>query len=349
MSPYTIRALVPSDAPAVHCIGLDVARTLGGVPSDREEATLARIVDAAPDRTLHLGAFDADGLAGFLTLDGAPHVRRRHVAFLSMGVAPARRRRGVGAALSRAALEAADRWWGYLRIELGVHADNHAAIALYAKHGFVIETRRPRDMLRDGVLVDGLGMARVREGLVAPPELGAAPSVPPRGQRREVRVRPVHRDDAEAFARLHELDSVMEGTFQMPFQVRASWDKRLGLPIPNSHVLLAEVDDRVVGSTGLFPLGQGPRLRHQASFGISVHPEVQGQGVGHALLSAVTSLADDYLGLERIVLEVYTDNDRARALYERFGFAVEGTMRWVAFRRGTYVDAYQMGRLRPPR
>ncbi len=349
MTRYTLRALVPSDAPAVHRIGLDVARTLGGTPADREDATLARIVEAAPDRTLHLGAFDDDGLAGFLSLDGAPHVRRRHVAFLSMGVAPAKQRRGVGDALMTAALEAADRWWGYSRIELGVHADNLAAVALYEKHGFSIETRRPRDMLRDGVLVDGLGMARIREGLVRPPELGASPPIPARGPRREVRVRPVHRDDAEAFARLHELPSVMEGTFQLPFQVRATWDKRLGSPVPNWHVLVAEVEGRVVGSSGLFPLGQGPRLRHQAGFGISVHPELQGQGVGHALLSAVTSLADDYLGLERIVLDVYTDNDRARALYERFGFTVEGTMRWVAFRRGTYVDAYQMGRLRPAR
>jgi putative acetyltransferase len=63
-------------------------------------------------------------------------------------------------------------------------------------------------------------------------------------------------------------------------------------------------------------------------------------------LKAITSLADDYVGLERIVLEVYVDNARARALYERFGFVVEGTQRMVAFRRGTYVDAFQMGRLR---
>lgn len=349
MAALSIRSLVPADAPAVHRIGLAVARTLGGVSSEREDGTLARILDAVPERTLHLGAFDEDGLAGFLTLDGAPNVRRRHVAFLSMGVAPAKQRRGVGDALLRAALEAADRWWGYLRIELGVHADNRAAIALYEKHGFVVETRRPKDMLRDGVLIDGLGMARLREGLVRPPELGAPPPIPTRGPRREVRVRPVHRDDAEAFARLHELDSVMEGTFQMPFQVRPSWEKRLAAPIPNSHVFVAELEGRVVGSTGLFPLGQGPRLRHQAGFGISVHPDVQGQGVGHALLSAVTSLADDELGLERLLLEVYVDNDRARALYERFGFVVEGTMRWVAFRRGTYVDAYQMGRLRPAR
>jgi putative acetyltransferase len=193
----------------------------------------------------------------------------------------------------------------------------------------------------------GVNAETVQRVLQVVAELGAPPPIPPRGPRRPVHVRPVRVSDAESFARLHELPSVMEGTFQLPFQTRALWDKRLGTPIPNSHILLAELDGRVVGSSGLFPLGQGSRLRHQASFGISVHPDVQGQGVGHALLSAITSLADDYLGLERIVLEVYVDNDRARALYERFGFELEGTMQMVAFRRGTYVDAHQMARLRP--
>jgi putative acetyltransferase len=344
--PLSLRSLVPADAPAVHRLGLEVARTLGGLPSDREEATAQRIADLAPDRGLHLGAFDDDGLAGVLTLDGMPHVRRKHVAMISIGVLPSKQRRGVGDALLRAAVAAADDWWAFFRLELGVHADNHAAIRLYEKHGFVVETQRPKDMLRDGVLVDGLGMARIRPGFVAPPETGSEPPIPPRGPRREVTVRPVRVSDAEAFARLHEEPSVMEGTFQLPHQTRASWEKRLSAPIPNLHVLLAEIEGRVVGSAGLFPLGQSARLRHQAGFGISVHPDVQGQGVGHALLKAITSLADDYVGLERIVLEVYVDNARARALYERFGFVVEGTQRMVAFRRGTYVDAFQMGRLR---
>jgi putative acetyltransferase len=202
-------------------------------------------------------------------------------------------------------------------------------------------------MLRDGVLVDGLGMARIRPGFVAPPETGTPPPIPARGPRRDVIVRPPRVADAETFVRLHEEPSVMEGAYQLPHQTRATGEKRLSTPAPNAHLLLAEIEGRVVGSAGLFPLGQSPRLRHQAGFGISVHPDdVQGQGVGHALLMAITSLADDYIGLERIVLEVYVDNARGRALYEHFGFALEGTQRMVAFRRGTYVDSFQMGRLR---
>jgi len=35
------------------------------------------------------------------------------------------------------------------------------------------------------------------------------------------------------------------------------------------------------------------------------------------------------------------------ALYEKFGFEVEGTHRRLAFRDGEYVDAYSMARLKP--
>jgi L-phenylalanine/L-methionine N-acetyltransferase len=36
------------------------------------------------------------------------------------------------------------------------------------------------------------------------------------------------------------------------------------------------------------------------------------------------------------------------ALYEKFGFEIEGTHRRYAFRKGEYVDAYSMARLKPP-
>lgn len=348
-APSSLRALEPHDAPAVAAIAAhpEVARTLGGTPAEGEDGWQKRLGEAAPERTLYLGAFAGETLAGFAVLDAFAAVRRRHAASLAVAVAPAMQRRGVGHALVRAAIDVADRWWGIVRIELGVHADHAAAIALYRAHGFVVETERPRDMLRDGALVDGLGMARLRPGFVAPPPLGAPPPVPPRAPRAEVVVRARRRRDAEAFARLHETESVVDGTFQLPFQTRGAWEKRFDATPPGAHVLVAEIGGEVVGASGLFPLGPGPRMRHAAGFGMSVRPDAQGRGVGDALLRAVLDLADRYLGLERVVLEVYVDNERARRLYERHGFADEGILRALAFRRGTYADAYQMARLRP--
>ncbi len=58
-------------------------------------------------------------------------------------------------------------------------------------------------------------------------------------------------------------------------------------------------------------------------------------------------IADNWLNYHRLRLEVYTDNAAAIALYRKFGFEIEGTLREDAFRDGRYVDAYTMGRLRP--
>jgi putative acetyltransferase len=81
--------------------------------------------------------------------------------------------------------------------------------------------------------------------------------------------------------------------------------------------------------------------------GICVHEEWQGKGVGTALIRAIVDLADHWVNLTRLELEVFVDNETAIRLYERFGFQVEGTLRQHAFRDGQYVDSMVMGRLRP--
>lgn len=63
-------------------------------------------------------------------------------------------------------------------------------------------------------------------------------------------------------------------------------------------------------------------------------------------MRAGLELADNWLNLTRLELEVYTDNEAGIHLYERFGFEIEGTLRQHAFRDGRYVDSYTMARLR---
>ena len=63
-------------------------------------------------------------------------------------------------------------------------------------------------------------------------------------------------------------------------------------------------------------------------------------------MAAMVDLADNWLQLSRLGLIVWTNNSGAIALYERFGFAVEGTMPRYVFLDGGYVDAHIMGRIR---
>jgi len=80
-----------------------------------------------------------------------------------------------------------------------------------------------------------------------------------------------------------------------------------------------------------------------------VRDDWHGRGVGTALLAAAIDLADNWLNYTRIELTVYTDNDVVLALYTKFGFEIEGTLRAFAFRGGGYIDAYTMARIAPAR
>jgi putative acetyltransferase len=140
---------------------------------------------------------------------------------------------------------------------------------------------------------------------------------------------------------------VFESTLQLPYPSREQWRKRLAEPGDGTYDLVAVADDRVVGMLTVHTFSSRPRRRHAGIIDIVVHAESQGKGVGKALMSAGLDLADNWLNLTRLELEVYTDNEAAVRLYERFGFEREGTLRQHAFRGGQYVDTYMMARLRP--
>ena len=153
-------------------------------------------------------------------------------------------------------------------------------------------------------------------------------------------------DDAEAVCAVFAQPLAMAGTLQLPFPSAELWRKRIADLPPDDILLMAEVAGEVVGNAGLHANGRG-RRRHVANVGMSVRDDWQGRGIGTALLAALIDIADNWLNYHRLRLEVYTDNAAAIALYRRFGFEVEGTLREDAFRDGRYVDAYTMGRLRP--
>jgi putative acetyltransferase len=160
-----------------------------------------------------------------------------------------------------------------------------------------------------------------------------------------VRVRGSTREDARAIWEIYSCPGVIRGTLQLPYQSFDEIEKRLADPPPTSRRLVAEVDGRVVGVLGL-DVGRGRRA-HAAALGMMVHDEFQGRGVGTALLAAAVELAERWLGLHRLELEVYPDNAAALRLYRKFGFEEEGRKRRYAFRDGEWVDVICMARLAP--
>jgi len=181
------------------------------------------------------------------------------------------------------------------------------------------------------------------------PDASPAPTTDPAADA-AFSVRRARVPDAAAFARSMAHPEVYPNLLQMPWPTEELWQARLTeMCAPGSpHVLLvAEAGGDIVGAAGLHPAGASPRKRHVMALGIHVDPAFQGRGVGALLMRSLCDYADRWLGLLRVELHVYTDNLRAQALYERFGFVREGVHRCDALRDGRYVDTLSMARLNP--
>ena len=154
-------------------------------------------------------------------------------------------------------------------------------------------------------------------------------------------IRAIRPEDAAALSDIRHQPEVMRFTPGMPSERPRDFLSRWG---NDDHVLVGEVDGRVVGYAGLH-VRDGKR-RHSAWLGIAVHDEFAGRGVGRALMAALLDLADKWIGLLRVDLEANADNERAIAMYRRFGFVEEGRQKKAYFTDGEYVDSVLMARLR---
>ena len=87
--------------------------------------------------------------------------------------------------------------------------------------------------------------------------------------------------------------------------------------------VLAEIDGEVAGLAGITSLGDKDKIKHRASFGISVDRKFWSLGVGRALTEACIECARR-AGYAQLELEVVADNERAVALYKSLGFVEYG-------------------------
>ncbi|MDE3091511.1 MAG: GNAT family N-acetyltransferase [Chloroflexota bacterium] len=162
-------------------------------------------------------------------------------------------------------------------------------------------------------------------------------------------IRRAEPSDYEAIAKILSGPKAVWGTLQVPFPSVEAWRKRLAEPAEGVFSLVASVEGELVGQLSLHTHPNSPRRRHAGELGMMVRDDWQGKGIGTALMHAAIDLADKWLNLTRLELDVYTDNAPAIRLYEKFGFQVEGTRVGFAFRDGEYVDTFMMARAHTPR
>jgi RimJ/RimL family protein N-acetyltransferase len=161
---FVIRRARPGDAGAL----VELAEAVGSEPegwlvaegawrSVGEERRYLRTIARYP----HVAVFVAETegrLVARLSLARDPHPASTHVADLGLMVAASHRRRGIGQALLKAAVEWA-RTASVRKLELHVFPDNQPALALYEGFGFRREGVRKGHYQRGGRDLDAVLMA----------------------------------------------------------------------------------------------------------------------------------------------------------------------------------------------
>lgn len=112
---------------------------------------------------------------------------------------------------------------------------------------------------------------------------------------------------------------------------------------PRQVMLVAVVDGLICGSASVFAVSSRAKLRHRAVFGISLLRSCWHLGLGSLMSRECIRLARE-MGYEQLELQVFSGNERARALYERLGFELWGMIRnGFKLPDGSYQDDVMMG------
>jgi RimJ/RimL family protein N-acetyltransferase len=111
---------------------------------------------------------------------------------------------------------------------------------------------------------------------------------------------------------------------------------------PNSLVLIAERNSQIIGLLFFIP-GSKKKNAHTGEFGVNVHPQFQGTGIGRQLIMTLLDWAKENKTIEKIFLQVFASNQMAISLYKTMGFIEEGRhVNAIKQPSGEYVDILQM-------
>lgn len=163
---------------------------------------------------------------------------------------------------------------------------------------------------------------------------------------REIIIRPAEAGDVAGLIRLSD-DIRAEGIYFVAEEPRLSadeWAEYLHFLNSERNLVLAALHaERVIGTITVVA-GRLRKTRHVAEVGMGVAAPYRGAGIGGALMEIALdwSVAQDLVRLE---LSVFANNERALALYRKFGFVEEGRRRAKYLIDGVYVDEVVMGRL----
>ncbi|BDD72289.1 MULTISPECIES: GNAT family N-acetyltransferase [Streptomyces] len=157
-------------------------------------------------------------------------------------------------------------------------------------------------------------------------------------------LRPFTAEDADTMWEIVNDPEVVRFTFEPSTELTLdglrSW---YGVRTADPDRLDLAVTDRATGElVGEVVLYEWDPAARGCTFRTLVGPRGRGRGLGSEATRLIVGHAFERVGLHRVQLEVYADNARARRVYEKAGFMVEGVRREAALRGGAWVDGVLM-------
>ena len=170
MSQVAIRRLTPQDVADYRALRLRALREHPDAFTSSFEEEQAKPLDWCAQRLaasaerphdFFLGAFQGDGMAGMVGLQGRYRAKERHNAsVVGMYVAPELARQGAGRSLMRELIRLANEMAELEQLDLTVTAGNDRAQAIYARCGFTV-----CGILQRAIKVQGQYYAKVHMAL----------------------------------------------------------------------------------------------------------------------------------------------------------------------------------------
>lgn len=103
-------------------------------------------------------------------------------------------------------------------------------------------------------------------------------------------------------------------------------------------IIVAEISGKVVGWLA-FQSQSLKRLSHTGFFGMMIHKDYRGMGIGKMLIKEVLNWAEKNPLIEKISLGVFSTNHSAIALYKSVGFIEEGRkIKEIKINDSTFAD-----------
>jgi phosphinothricin acetyltransferase len=160
-----------------------------------------------------------------------------------------------------------------------------------------------------------------------------------------VQIRTATADDAAAIAEIYNQgieDRVATyETRRRSAEDQQTWLESLAGRYP---VVVAKIDDEVVGWAGAGPYRERECYRGIGEFSMYVHRDWRRRGVGDLLLASLISEAER-LGLWKLLGRIFPFNEASRALCRKHGFREVGVYEKHARLDGKWLDAVIVERL----